>query len=246
MNGSKRPRPSPDDAPDTEAEVTQPSTSATTPRNTFLNLPLLPPSPPPANSSKDRYDSKGKGKSKAKPKATFSRKKAKVLEEATAGDDGAEDEDDSGEEPSVKIVERPWSRHNSAAAANQAAAGNDAEGDDSDDWLPHPPPIPASQTSPDADLETISVNLPESLHRILAFSPGEARKEARKERKVVTGLLYGRRGHYDPERGGEVWGVGEVDEESDGGGLEVGMGEGEATEEDEWEGEGVPWEVGEL
>jgi hypothetical protein len=41
--------------------------------------------------------------------------------------------------------------------------------------------------------------------------------------------------HYDPAKGGEIWDVGEEDqvwEDTEG--------------EDDWEGEGVPWEVGEL
>ena len=57
------------------------------------------------------------------------------------------------------------------------------------------------------------------------------------ERKIANAVLYGRReGHYDA-KGFEVWDVGEMSE-----GAEGSRGDGE----DDWEGEPVPWEAGEL
>ncbi|GBE77803.1 hypothetical protein SCP_0106850 [Sparassis crispa] len=222
-NSAKRPRPPADDS----GEHARQSPSPSTPRNTFLNLPLLPPSPPPADTSKDRYDPKGKGKAKAK--ATFSRKKARVLQEATGADEDDEDED-TEDEPRVKVVEHAWHRRPSPDA--------DA---DSDEWRPRPDAQP--EAVPAASLETLSIDLPDELRRVLALDPDAVRADAQKEARVVRGLLYGRRGHYDAQRGGEVWGVGEVGEEALGDGEDRG---GAGEEEDEWEGEGVPWEVGEL
>jgi hypothetical protein len=67
----------------------------------------------------------------------------------------------------------------------------------------------------------------------------------------VDQLIYGaRRGNYDPSKGGEIWGVGEFeDEERDEFALDAGHSRttrGVYDDEDDWEGEGVPWEVGEL
>ena len=76
------------------------------------------------------------------------------------------------------------------------------------------------------------VDLPDDLHRILAISPDGQTRETGEE-KVVRSLLYGSREvHYDPSKGGEIWDVGE---DSEYGG-----------DTDDWEGEPVPWETGEL
>ncbi|KAL6310102.1 DNA replication and checkpoint protein-domain-containing protein [Sparassis latifolia] len=215
-NSAKRPRPPADDPEEHVGHSPSPSI----PRNTFLNLPLLP----------HRYDPKGKGKAKAK--ATFSRKKARVLQEATGADEDDEDED-TEDEPRVKVVEHAWHRRPSPDA--------DTDGD-SDEWRPRPDAQP--EAVPAASLETLSIDLPDELRRVLALDPDAVRADAQKEARVVRGLLYGRRDHYDAQRGGEVWGVGEVGEEALGDREDRG-GAGE-EEEDEWEGEGVPWEVGEL
>ena len=83
--------------------------------------------------------------------------------------------------------------------------------------------------------ETLEVNLPEDLRRILDIAPEE--RTAREERRLAEGLVYGRRvGHYDP-KAGEIWDVGE----------DEGTGDRADTEEEDWEeGEGVPWAAGEL
>jgi hypothetical protein len=82
---------------------------------------------------------------------------------------------------------------------------------------------------------TFSVHLPDKFRRVLAISP--SRSQNHTEERVVRGLLYGDRvGHYDPSRGGDIWDAGETDE----GAL------GDAEAEDDWEGEPVSWEVGEL
>ncbi|KIY69135.1 hypothetical protein CYLTODRAFT_452851 [Cylindrobasidium torrendii FP15055 ss-10] len=82
--------------------------------------------------------------------------------------------------------------------------------------------------------EHLEVDLPNQLKQVLAFSPDNS-KAREKEERVIDGLLYGRRTeHYDASRGGEIWGIGEQD------GAEI------DDEEGDWEGEPVPWEVGEL
>jgi hypothetical protein len=52
---------------------------------------------------------------------------------------------------------------------------------------------------------------------------------------MVRSVLYGERtSGYDAVRGGDIWNVGEIGEASD------------SQAEDDWEGEPVPWETGEL
>ncbi|KAG6381017.1 hypothetical protein JVT61DRAFT_5412 [Boletus reticuloceps] len=82
---------------------------------------------------------------------------------------------------------------------------------------------------------TLTVDLPDKFRRVLAISPVQRQNST--EERVVRGLLYGDRvGHFHPTRGGDIWDAGETDE----GAL------GDAETEDDWEGEPVPWEVGEL
>ncbi|OSC99433.1 hypothetical protein PYCCODRAFT_1415684 [Trametes coccinea BRFM310] len=206
----------PDERDDAEHEST--SSSA----NTFLNLPLIPPSPPPPDASKPygpKYADKGKGKA-----AAFSRKKAKLLQDAGNGED--EDEDSPDDEIQVKEVD-PLSRLPNPDSAV------DADSDWEAHWrAPADPDDPAVLASSSLDPGKFDVNLPDELQRILAISP--SRRNETEEEKLVRGLLYGRREtHYDPSKGGEIWDVGEDSENAVG------------TEE-EWEGEPVPWEVGEL
>ena len=85
------------------------------------------------------------------------------------------------------------------------------------------------------DVRIREEDLREDLKRILALSPEKRTEE--EERKIANAVLYGRReGHYDA-KGFEVWDVGEMSE-----GAEGTRGDGE----DDWEGEPVPWEAGEL
>lgn len=95
----------------------------------------------------------------------------------------------------------------------------------------------------DVDLERTEGSLPNELRRVLVFESFKSRKNVNEEESVVKGLLSGRRVlHYDPHKGGEVWGAGE-DERDELAGREDGViNEGE----DEWEGDPIPWEVGEL
>ena len=88
------------------------------------------------------------------------------------------------------------------------------------------------------DEGTFEINLPSDLAQVLALSPSHTSSYLRDktEQKVVKELLYGsRERHYNPQRGGIVYDVGEEDQS-----------EGVDGGEDDWEGEPVPWEVGEL
>ncbi|KAI0332035.1 hypothetical protein GY45DRAFT_1321590 [Cubamyces sp. BRFM 1775] len=205
--------------PDDHDDANHDDASAT---NTFLNLPLIPPSPPPPDASKPsgpKYSEKGKGK------AAFSRKKAKLLQDA--GTEENEDEEDSPEdEIQVREID-PLSQLPKA----------DHDGGADSDWEAHwrappDPDDPAMLAASSVDPGKFEVNLPDELQRILAISPPR-RKEVDEE-KVARQVVYGRREtHYDPSKGGEIWDVGEDSENA-------------AGTEEEWEGEPVPWEVGEL
>ncbi|KAG1749802.1 uncharacterized protein EDB91DRAFT_1244414 [Suillus paluster] len=185
-------------------------------------LPLLPPSPSPEDaSSNKRVPANGKGKAGA------SRKKAKVVDEEV----GDEDEDDL-DEVAVKVINR-------AQTTQQLS-----ENTDEPDW----DPILHSGTrnrDPDAaaghgdtthnEKGTFRVDLPDELRLMLAISP--SRSHNSKEERVFRGLLYGNRvGHYDASRGGDIWDIGEAEDDI----------RGSTEGEDDWEGEPIPWEVGEL
>ncbi|OSX67315.1 hypothetical protein POSPLADRAFT_1051460 [Postia placenta MAD-698-R-SB12] len=220
-------RPLPDEEPDARSDQTNGLTDG---GNLLPRLALLPPSPPPADSSSRSYGSGSKDKAKGRAAVAFGRKKARLLEQA-----GGEDDDDSSlddEEESVKVREITRQRNYSA----RAKLPDDL--DDSEfDWPPYPVHAPESPRLEASALESgiVDVDLPDDLKRILALSP--RRRSEIEEDKLVKGLLYGRREtHYDA-KGGEIWDVGEI--------IEASEGAGEGTEE-EWEGEPVPWEVGEL
>lgn len=92
---------------------------------------------------------------------------------------------------------------------------------------------PPQPSAPDDSL--VQVQVPDRLMDVLYIS-GDSRSEADHRDRVYRSLVLGtREEHYNASRGGEVWDAGE-DDENDAG-----------TEgEDDWEGEPVPWESGEL
>lgn len=174
---------------------------------------LLPPSPPPASSSSAHV---------VKRKAKGSIAKRSKLPE----DSGCEEED--GADVHVKIREWSWQLRKSSRATDTLAEELD-------------PVLGFSahdrQSSPGATIDDTPgdfvVNLPDDLHRLLAISPSKT--QTTHDVGVVRGVLYGERtSNYDAQRGGDIWGVGEVDDASD------------SQAEDDWEGEPVPWETGEL
>ncbi|KAI0801032.1 DNA replication and checkpoint protein-domain-containing protein [Fomes fomentarius] len=184
----------------------------------YLNIPLIPPSPPPPDSSNPSKYS-GKGKAKAAP---VGRKKAKLLRDA-----GSEGEESVEDEIQVKEIDP-------LAHIPQTKPYVDPDSDGEVHWRTRPRSDDLAETdSSSLDPGRFEVSLPDELQRVLAISPDAVKRDVEEE-KVVRGLLYGsRETHYDPSKGGEIWDVGEDSEHADG------------TEED-WEGEPVPWEVGEL
>lgn len=180
--------------------------------NTLLDLPLIPPSPPPESST----SAKGKGKP-----VPFGRKKAKFLQ------GGADAESDEAEDAEIQVREVDiYARPILADRDEDAVSGWESQ------WRPRQDRGPPFLEESSDNAGRFEVNLPEDLHRILAISPKGRTRETGEE-KVVRSLLYGSRElHYDPSKGGEIWDVGEESEHS--------------GETDDWEGEPVPWEVGEL
>jgi hypothetical protein len=189
---------------------------------------LLAPSPPPAArrpSGSYLQNAKGKGKPT---------NKTDLLSEEEDGSD--EDAPMNGKQ----------SRHKVRLFDRTASRGIRDEGSIDE-------PFMTTRRPPDEDIvqsetsETIS--LPDTLLSILSLAP--ASSHGRQDEHVVDQLIYGaRRGNYDPSKGGEIWGVGEFeDEERDEFALDAGHSRttrGVYDDEDDWEGEGVPWEVGEL
>lgn len=179
-------------------------------------FPLLPPSPTSEDPSSNR-----RVPANAKGKAGTSRKKAKMVNE--------EDEDeDSLDEVAVKVI-------NLAQAAHRVS-----ENADEFDWDPilhsgtHNRDQDAYGTS-HHETGSFSVDLPDELRLMLAISP--SRTHDGKQERVFRGLLYGDRvGHYDASRGGDIWDVGEAEDDT----------RGSTEGEDDWEEAPIPWEVGEL
>lgn len=187
-------------------------------------LALIPPSPPPADASQPS-GSKHTEKAKRKP-APFGRKKPKLLQDGENSDnEGAGNLQD--DEIQVREID-PLAQFPPAEHVDDM--GSDWE----TRWQARQGPMESGTLSTSTiGPGRFEVNLPDELQRMLAISPGSRRRETEEE-KVVRGLLYGsRETHYDAGKGGEIWDVGEESEH--GGGTE-----------EEWEGEPVPWEVGEL
>lgn len=174
---------------------------------------LLPPSPPPAGSSSAHV-----GKKKAKGPIG---KRTKLMEDS-------ECEDEDGADVHVKIREWSWQLRKPSRATDTLA-------DDFDPVLGFSTHDRQSSPGPTIDDTPgdIVVNLPDDLRRLLAISPSKA--QTTRDVSVVRGVLYGERtSNYDAQRGGDIWGVGEIDAASD------------PQAEDDWEGEPIPWETGEL
>lgn len=93
------------------------------------------------------------------------------------------------------------------------------------------PSVPSHQIEVANNVEVV---LPNKLREMLALSPSDSKTRSLENGRVVSSLVYGtREGNYNPSKGGEIWDVGEEF-----------LGEDSAS--DDWEGEPVPWEVGEL
>ncbi|KAJ6575371.1 hypothetical protein B0H19DRAFT_1128352 [Mycena capillaripes] len=197
---------------------------------------LLAPSPPPAT-RRPSGQPHPNGKGRSKPIGEGQRKVNVSMSEDE--DEMDEDAQMNGKEPRhrVRLFERTASR------------GRVRDGDDIDEDAYHF----MTRRSPDTYVvqpeSSESISLPDTLLNILSLASTSS--HGREDEHVVEQLLYGaRRGNYDASKGGEIWGVGEFEEEErDEFGVEKDSRRatrGAYDDEDDWEGEGVPWEVGEL
>jgi hypothetical protein len=200
---------------------------------------LLPPSPPPSESTQSGSQKLGKAK------AMGMKGKGRQFDRRRSSD-GEDEDESSSEEPIIRYVEAPLH-----------VRGELEEDDPALQVIPPRSPR-TDNVEDDAHFDISAV--PASLLSVLAISPST--KTGEKE-KLYRGLVYGRReGHYDPNCGGEIWGAGENSEPDNEDILPI-QSEGEVhrehggdnqpawqkavdIEDDEWEGEPVPWEVGEL
>lgn len=178
---------------------------------------LVPPSPPPGAVSHAAL---------SKPKGGVQQRRKKPRVEL----EPSEDEDDGSDGISVKVV------------AGMHCKPSHRDPDDLD-WDPlldlhahdRDSSFNAEHDANRHESGTFSVDLPDNLRRVLAISPPGTQNS--KEERVVRCLLYGDRvGHYDASKGGDIWDVGEGND-----GVRA-----DTETEDDWEGEPVPWEVGEL
>jgi len=188
---------------------------------------LLPPSPPPHQDS-GWYNGKGKGKGKASDTAPRKSKKIK-LAPAASDEDIAEDAS-SCDGAEVKMVAWGGQRHPPGSDVDNITSALDPE---LQFHLRSRGVARAQSASP--RLEKFEVDLPEEIRRVLALSPRDQDRE-KQEEDLVNGLIKGQR-----KGGGEIWGPGEV-----GGELEENEGSVFRGREDDWEGEGMPWEIAEL
>ncbi|KAJ7103281.1 hypothetical protein B0H15DRAFT_204902 [Mycena belliarum] len=198
---------------------------------------LLAPSPPPKNqrSSGKAHIHNAKGRAKSNGEG---QKKESSGSEADEDDEDVETDGNGSQPTKVRLFDRTESR--------RRAHGDDGSDDDTYRHISRRPPDTEPAPQPQAS-ESISV--PDTLLSVLSLASTSA--HGAQEKHVVEELLYGtRRRNYDPSKGGEVWGVGEFEEEDR---DEFALGDGQRAsmrevydDGDDWEGEGVPWEVGEL
>ncbi|KAJ7675363.1 hypothetical protein B0H17DRAFT_1081136 [Mycena rosella] len=177
---------------------------------------LLAPSPPPANQRSSGKPHPLNGKGRA----------AGVAQKTAASDDEDNDRSDedvemdgSGPRHKVRLFDRIASR----------GRPRDDNGIDEDAYHIMSRRPPDTDTSQPQSSETIS--LPDTLLSVLSLAPTSTRRH--QDEHVVEELLYG----------GEIWGERDEFALSDSG---RGGTRDAYDDEDDWEGEGVPWEVGEL
>ncbi|KAG6832518.1 hypothetical protein H0H92_000147 [Tricholoma furcatifolium] len=196
---------------------------------------LIPPSPSADDSSTSRQSQLNnvRGKSKAD---VSKRRKVKPAVDEKMDDQSESDNDSDSLHVNVKILNR------TQADSNPTGHMGASDGSDSDPILGYlhrvPPHGQEAHGALDAHEGTIEVELPDKLRSVLALNSAEHVTRSIREERMVKGLVLGRRtDHYDPDRGGEIWDVGEDTERIDGEHETRGDTEGE----DDWEGEPVPW-----
>jgi hypothetical protein len=194
--------------------------------------PLIPPSPPPSATATNRPP-----KHPLKSQASKSRKKAKTDKQNTS------DSDEVEQHAKLKVV-KYHTTHIRRAGSEQF---EDSTEYDIDSVFGHTrfgsprAPLPDITQQEGGEIE---VNLPDKLQRVLALDSVAPQSRIPDQDGLVKSLLYGRRTtHYDPMRGGEIWDIGEDHFTS----VDEGGTRGTSyTEEEDWEGEPVPWDIAEL
>ncbi|KAI5124156.1 hypothetical protein M0805_000965 [Coniferiporia weirii] len=191
-----------------------------TPTSVIFASELLPPSPPPSTT--------GTMQGAGTTGTNRNRKKQKLLMDTKVDDDSLEEQSD------IHVVEfDPRSLRKLNVYTVNSDEVDEAERDvfqvvrasycDGDN------PIIGEVAPHGTELE---VSLPEDLRKILYISSSCARD--REERALVDSLLHGASDSRNQR--GEVWGVGEAEDAAS----------AITDYEDDWAGEGVPWEAGEL
>jgi len=220
-NGISAPKPAKNSRKRPSSRISDGEAEAVTASNAWG---LLPPSPPRTDGPSARYQPKVKSKT-----GQIRQAKKMKISERTEDDATTDGESTSSEGVPVEIVS--WK--------GKLESPKRGDNDNSDIVLELEPELqlqlPKSSQKARAlteEAEEFIVDLPEEMQRILALSPHDADRET-EEADLVKGLMRGQ-----PRGGVEVWGPGEFTGESD--------GSENMIEEDDWEGEGVPWEVGEL
>jgi len=195
--------------------------------------PLIPPSPPLSGAATASLNRLLKHPQKTHT-SSKGRKRAKVDEHSTS------DSDETALSPKLRIV----NRHNIRPKLPEIGMQNEDEADewDSDTILSRTRFEEPRAASPDTAGGDVEVDLPVELRRVLALESVAPQAKIPNEDKLVKDLLYGRRTtHYYPNKGGEIWDIGEDHLTSMEGGIKQNTGE-----EEDWEGEPVPWEIAEL
>ena len=192
----------------------------------------------------------------------------------TLAGDGSEDEgfDDEGDFPAVRV----YQGRNLTSREGDASGDVHSQGQEIIDDLisgikrraaspdPDLPYFPSQIQPQDGDMV---VNLRDEFRTILDLNANAApletagggiiaggKEEYVRHARVVRAVRDGTRviGMFDPARGGHIWGVGETEREADADlgteDFQFGLGYAREGEDDydDWEGEGVPWEVAEL
>jgi hypothetical protein len=251
-----------DMAIDDDADMTSPSEKPSTITQ------LLPPSPNPNASRSGK--SKPNGARSNQPPKTTSRKKAKLQDSGHGMTEDMENDDGSNSDGfnahhSVKLVHHsrgiraalPTEEANSEIDDPILNYANRVEpqgqglvspmkqgGNGNIDAAPKREDVDEEEDSTViAEDEKAEGNLSNELCRVLVLESLKAKQNEYEEEKIVKRLLSGRRVlHYDPKKGGEIWGVGEDETDEFAEDQERRFDEGT----DDWEGNPVPWEVGEL
>ena len=226
----------------------------------FVKLPtstpqLLPPSPNP-NTSRLPGKSKSSGSRTIQPSKSNNHKKLKLQDHDTVEDtdnDGEGSPDDLNMRHTVNVVHHSRGIRtvlaeeendfeikdpilNYVQPRSQGSASLVKQGNNDDTYV-----IVDEDEDTNVSVDDEELGLPSRLHRNLVLESLKSKQTQYEEEKIVKRLLSGRRVlHYDPKKGGEIWGVGEDERD------EFAGDEGRVDESDEWEGDPVPWEVGEL